>query len=43
MIRKVLDAILSRENRLALFLAILLFLAIIFSIDTSPTWIYQGF
>jgi hypothetical protein len=35
--------IFSRENLLALILAILLILVIVFTIDTSSTWIYQGF
>jgi hypothetical protein len=43
MIRRLLAMIFSRENGLALLLAILLVLIIIFGIDSSPTWIYQGF
>jgi hypothetical protein len=43
MIRKLLRGIFSRENRLALVFAILLVLILMFALDTSPTWIYQGF
>jgi hypothetical protein len=41
--KKVLDAIFNRENLLALILALILIALVIFTIDTSPTWIYQGF
>ncbi|MFH1186115.1 MAG: hypothetical protein V1755_13920 [Chloroflexota bacterium] len=43
MMRKILSGLLTRENGLALLLAILLVLIVVFAIDTSPTWIYQGF
>ncbi len=33
----------SRENVLALILALVLVGLVLFTIDTSPTWIYQGF
>ncbi len=33
----------SRENWLALLLALILVALLIFAADTSPTWIYQGF
>ncbi len=33
----------SRENWLALLLALILVALVIFAADTSPTWIYQGF
>ncbi len=33
----------SRENMLALLLALLLLAILIFASDTTPTWIYQGF
>jgi hypothetical protein len=35
--------ILNRENLLALLLALILVALVIFTADTSPTWIYQGF
>ena len=35
--------VLTRENFLALVLALLLIVILIFAVDTSPTWIYQGF
>jgi len=41
--RRFLSAIFSRENALAVLLAILLVLIVMFGIDTAPTWIYQGF
>jgi hypothetical protein len=43
MLGKLFATIFSRENLLALFFAILLVLLVIFTADTSPTWIYQGF
>jgi len=33
----------TKENLLALILALALIVIIIFTADTSPTWIYQGF
>jgi len=33
----------TRENFLALLLAVMLIVILIFAVDTSPTWIYQGF
>ncbi len=33
----------SRENLLALVLALILVALLVFAADTSPTWIYQGF
>jgi len=41
--RKILSSILTRENGMALLMAILLVLIVMFAIDTAPTWIYQGF
>jgi len=35
--------IFNRENLLALLLAILLVAILIFTSDTTPAWIYQGF
>jgi len=43
MFRKLVSVIFNRENLLALVLALMLLLIVIFTIDTSPTWIYQGF
>lgn len=43
MIRRILGVVFSPENLLAVALAILLILVIVFGIDTAPTWIYQGF
>ncbi len=43
MLRKFLSAVFSRENLLALLLALLLVALVVFTVDTSPTWIYQGF
>jgi hypothetical protein len=36
-------AVFTRENLLALMLALILIALVIFSADTSPAWIYQGF
>ncbi len=33
----------NRENLLALLLCMILIALVIFTADTSPTWIYQGF
>ncbi len=41
--RRIFQQVFSRENMLALLLGILLVLLLIFTADTSPTWIYQGF
>ena len=41
--KKIRDAIFTRENFLALMLALILIALLIFTVDTSPTWIYQGF
>jgi hypothetical protein len=41
--KKISKAIFNRENFLALMLALILVALVIFTIDTSPTWIYQGF
>lgn len=34
---------LTRENLLALLLCLILIALVIFTADSSPTWIYQGF
>jgi hypothetical protein len=33
----------SHENLLALLLCLILIALVIFTADSSPTWIYQGF
>ena len=43
MLQRILRAVFSRENWLALLLAFILVALAIFTADTSPTWIYQGF
>ncbi|GAG38883.1 unnamed protein product [marine sediment metagenome] len=35
--------IFSRENLLALAICLIMLAVIIFTADTSPEWIYQGF
>ena len=40
---KFLRALFSYENLLALTLALIMITLVIFTADTSPTWIYQGF
>lgn len=35
--------LLSRENRLALALCLVVILLVIVTTDTAPQWIYQGF
>ena len=41
--RRLLSTVFSRENLLALVLALMLVLILIFTVDTAATWIYQGF
>jgi hypothetical protein len=41
--KKLHQSILTRENLLALLLALIVLALVIFTADTSPTWIYQGF
>jgi len=41
--KKLLRVIFTRENLLALLLCLILIALVIFTADTSPTWIYQGF
>ncbi len=43
MLRRIYRSIFTRENLLALLLALILIALVIFTADTSPTWIYQGF
>jgi len=40
---KLYRAIFNRENFLALMLALILIALVIFTADSSATWIYQGF
>ena len=41
--KKILNSIFTHENFLALVLCLILIALVIFTADTSPTWIYQGF
>jgi len=41
--KKFSDRLFTRENLMALLLCLILILLVIFTADTSPTWIYQGF
>jgi hypothetical protein len=41
--KKMVQVIFTRENVLALLLCLILIALVIFTADTSPTWIYQGF
>jgi hypothetical protein len=41
--KKIVQVLLTRENLLALLLCLILIALLIFTADTSPTWIYQGF
>ncbi len=43
MLRRIAGIIFTEENLLALGLGVLLALIVLFGIDTTPTWIYQGF
>jgi hypothetical protein len=41
--KKLLQILFTRENLLAVLLCLILIALVIFTADTSPTWIYQGF
>lgn len=41
--RSVFKWLFSRENLWAVLLCLILILLVIFTAETSPTWIYQGF
>ena len=41
--KKIFHIIFTRENLLAFLLCLILIALVIFTADTSPTWIYQGF
>ena len=41
--KKISQLLFTRENLLAVLLCLILIALIIFTADTSPTWIYQGF
>jgi hypothetical protein len=43
MLRRIIDSIFSRENMLALLLALIVIALVVFTADTTPNWIYQGF
>ena len=43
MLRKIMNSIFSRENLLAFLLALIVIVLVVFTADTTPTWIYQGF
>ena len=41
--KKGIQILFTYENLLAILLCLILIALIIFTADTSPTWIYQGF
>jgi len=41
--KKLVQILFTRENLLAIHLCLILIALVIFTADTSPTWIYQGF
>jgi len=41
--KKLVQTLFSPENLLAILLCLILIALVIFTADTSPTWIYQGF
>jgi len=41
--KKLFSILFTRENLLAVLLCLILIALVIFTADTSPTWIYQGF
>jgi len=42
-VKKLAQILFTRENLLALLLCLILIALAIFTTDTSPIWIYQGF
>ncbi len=42
-LRSILSRLATRENLWALVLCLMLIALVIFTADTSPQWIYQGF
>ena len=43
LMKKLSQILFTRENLLAVLLCLILIALVIFTADTSPTWIYQGF
>jgi lipopolysaccharide/colanic/teichoic acid biosynthesis glycosyltransferase len=43
MLKRLIASVFSRENMLALALALIVLALVIFTADTTPDWIYQGF
>jgi hypothetical protein len=41
--KRIVRLVVNRENMLALLLALALLAILIYTSDTTPTWIYQGF
>jgi hypothetical protein len=41
--QKLFRSLFNKENLLAVLLCLILILLVIFTADSSPTWIYQGF
>ena len=41
--KKLSQILFTRENLLAVLLCLILIALVIFTADSSPTWIYQGF
>ncbi len=41
--QKIIRSLFNKENLLAVLLCLILILLVIFTADSSPTWIYQGF
>jgi len=41
--KKIVQVLFTRENLLAILLCLILIALVIFTADTAPTWIYQGF
>jgi len=41
--QKIYRSLFTKENLLAIILCLILILLVIFTADSSPTWIYQGF
>ena len=41
--KKLAQILFTRENLLAVLLCLILIALVIFTADTSPNWIYQGF
>jgi hypothetical protein len=41
--KRIFQVLFTRENLVAILLCLIVIALVLFTADTSPTWIYQGF